>query len=386
MSRRRFSRAGRALAAAAALVAAAAAGAAPASPTRDTVVETRLVAPAVKATLRSMGARVADDADPQPRLMRAQRLIEASRRSGDLRLLGYAQALLADWPVERANTPIDALVLQATIAQSRHEFDAARALLDRALARAPRHAQARLTRATVAQVQGDYDLARRDCLALTTRAADAAAVCVAAIDAATGADRAAIAPLLSVIDSGSPLRGWALATLGDLQLQRGETDAAARSYRAALREGDDPNTRALLADALLAGGDAAAAADAVRDAPATDGVLLRRWLAARRLRDAAEADRLQAELAQRFATARARGELLHSRETAWFELEAGRPGPALADARENWRVQREATDLWLLVRAARAAGDRATLDEAAAWVRRTGLNDVRVRRELEART
>jgi Tfp pilus assembly protein PilF len=386
MNRSRCSVAGRALAAVAAFMAAAAAGAAPATPARDTVVETRLAAPAVKATLRSMGARAADSADTQPRLMQAQRLIEASRSSGDLRLLGYAQALLADWPAQSANTPVDALVLQATIAQSRHEFDAARTLLDRALARAPRHAQARLTRATLAQVQGDHDLARRDCLALTASNADAAAVCVAAVDAATGADRAATAALQSVIDSGSMLRGWALATLGDLQLQRGETDAAARSYRAALREGDDPNTRALLADALLAGADAAAAADAVRDAPATDGVLLRRWLAARRLGDAAEADRLRAELAQRFATARARSELLHTREAAWFELEAGRPGPALADARENWRVQREATDLWLLARAARAAGDRATLDEAAAWVKRTGLNDVRVRRELEAGT
>jgi Tfp pilus assembly protein PilF len=324
------------------------------------------------------------DADAGQSFVEAQRLIEAARASGDPRALGYAQAVLALWPAERDDVPVQALVLHATIAQSRHQFDAARSLLDRALARAPHHAQARLTRATLRQVLGDHDHARRDCAALAMIANDAAGVCLAAVEAATGGDQMAMVRLRAVIDSGSPLRGWALATLGDLHLQRGDAADAARSYRAALGESDDPNTRALLADALLAQGDAAGAIAALRQAPPTDSVLLRRWLAARATGDASEAAIAHAELAGRFSAARARGELLHTREAAWFDLEDGRPVQALAGARVNWAAQHEAADLWLLARAARAAGDRSTLAEVAQWLRRTGLNDVRVRRELGA--
>ena len=50
------------------------------------------------------------------------------------------------------------------------------------------HLQALLTRATIAQVTGDYALARRDCLAMRQPAPAVAAVCLAAVDAATGAD------------------------------------------------------------------------------------------------------------------------------------------------------------------------------------------------------
>jgi Tfp pilus assembly protein PilF len=363
----------------AALPAAAAPAAAPA---RDAVVETHLLSPAVKASLRALAAGAAAD-DPQQRFVEVRRLIEAGRAGGDPRTLGYAEALLAAWPAEAADAPVEALVLRATILQSRHEFAAARALLDRALARQPRQPQALLTRATIAQVQGDYALARSDCERLREQAPAAAAVCLAAADAATGADEAAVAALRAVAARAAPLRGWALATLGDVRLQRGEFAAAEASYRAALADGEDLNTRSALADALLAQDKAGAAIAALREAPPTDGVLLRRWLALRAANDAAAAEALRAELASRFAAAAARNEALHAREQAWFELEDGRPRQALLSARRNWQSQREPTDLWLLARAARAAGDRAAQGEVEQWLRRSGLNDARIRRELE---
>src|SRR5450432_1598210 len=54
----------------------------------------------------------------------AQFYIEQSRASGDLRYLGYAEAVLAPWVAKPAPAPA-ALVLQATLQQSRHEFNAA---------------------------------------------------------------------------------------------------------------------------------------------------------------------------------------------------------------------------------------------------------------------
>ena len=50
----------------------------------------------------------------------AQFYIQQSRLSGDLRYLGYAEAVLAPW-VQQSSPNADVLVLQATLLQSRHE-------------------------------------------------------------------------------------------------------------------------------------------------------------------------------------------------------------------------------------------------------------------------
>src|ERR1700728_2858254 len=63
----------------------------------------------------------------------AQVYIQQSRLTGDLRYLGYAEAVLTPWVRKSPAVPA-ALVLQATVQQSRHEFSAALSTLDRALA------------------------------------------------------------------------------------------------------------------------------------------------------------------------------------------------------------------------------------------------------------
>jgi hypothetical protein len=66
----------------------------------------------------------------------AQFYIQQSRLSGDLRFLGYADAVLAPW-LEHRPAAVDALVLHATVQQSRHEFEPALATLELALAARP---------------------------------------------------------------------------------------------------------------------------------------------------------------------------------------------------------------------------------------------------------
>src|SRR6202161_374923 len=85
----------------------------------------------------------------------AQFYIQQSRLSGDLRYLGYAEAVLAPWVKQTPPTPT-VLVLQATLQQSRHEFSASLDTLDHALAVRPDDAQALLIRATVLRVLGRY--------------------------------------------------------------------------------------------------------------------------------------------------------------------------------------------------------------------------------------
>jgi tetratricopeptide (TPR) repeat protein len=324
------------------------------APTRDTVVETQLLPRAVKASVRQLAAGAPSAS--RDRFADVRRLIEAGRASGDPRTLGYAESLLVSWSADDPNPPTEALVLRATIEQSRHRFDAARTLLDRAIARAPGHGQALLTRATIAQVRGDHAAALSDCLRLRPLNADVAAVCAALTDAATGHNERAIGTLTIAVDrTQGAVRAWALGALAQVHEQRGAHSEAVAAYRASLAAGDDLTTRVALAD-------------------------LRRWQIARATGGGAA--ELEAQLQARFAEASARGELLHAREAAVFALERGEFAAALRLARENWQAQREAADLVVLARAARAARDAAGLDEVRQWLRRTRLDDVRLRRAL----
>ena len=350
-------------------------------PARNEVVETQLLPRSVKQSVqrldRQKTASQTIDATPVQRIEGARRLIQAGRVSGDPRTLGYAEAELSAIAETHA-LGVEALVLRATIEQSRHRFDTANALLDRAIERAPRHIQARLTRATVAFVRGHLDAARVDCDALRESASTIAVICTAIGDSLSGKNARSLKALEGVTEPA--LRGWALSLAGDIHEQQGSTDLAVRAYTASLSFGDDLYTSLALADVLIAQQRWSQAEAVLIPLPATDAVLLRRWRTARgQQRDAAS---LQTQLANRFAAASARNELLHAREAALFRLEQGDGAGALTLARQNWNDQREPADVRLLALAARAADDRAALTEVRDWVARTGLRDVRIERAL----
>jgi hypothetical protein len=55
---------------------------------------------------------------------------------------------------------------------------------------------------------------------------------------------------------------------------------------------------------------------------------------------------------------------------------------ALKLAQENWQVQKEPADLRILLESALAAQDAASAENARAWMKATGLEDVQVERLL----
>jgi hypothetical protein len=80
---------------------------------------------------------------------------------------------------------------------------------------------------------------------------------------------------------------------------------------------------------------------------------------------------------------------LHLREAVLFALERNdrnETAMALRLAQQNWAQQREPADALLLARAARAAGDAAALRDLREWIRRTGLDDRRIAREIGVAT
>jgi len=312
-----------------------------------------------------------------PAIALANAYVRASRVEGDPRFLGYAQAALARWWKDpQAPTPV--LVLRATILQSNHEFDAAVLDLGTVLQREPANAQALLTRATVLTVQGKFGPARADCRRLAAAAPSIyAVICSAAIDAmtgnATGAYDAVRSALRSTPRIDAAARNWAETLLGEIA-QRRDDPAAEAHFKAALAADDtDLYALAAYADWLLDQRRAADAATLLKDRARVDILLLRLGLAQHTLQSAEAANSIQT-LRARFDASHARGDTVHLRENARFELWLnGDAKSALRYAIDNQKVQREAADLRILAEAAAAANDAAALDMVRRW-----LDDTRV--------
>jgi len=300
-----------------------------------------------------------------------------SRSEGDPRFLGYAQAALTPWWKD-PEAPTAVLVMRATILQSNHEFRRALADLDKAIARDPGSAHAILVRATVLTVQGKYDEARADCGRLRGLASALYVVaCTAGIDAVTGKAQSARAELertlAAIPNANLDTRAWFESLLGEIAQRQGDP-AAERRFQAALAaDPRDLYTLGAYSDWLLDQGRAADVVPLVRSEPRVDALLLRLALAQKALRRP-EAESSVTTLRARFDASRARGDTVHRREEARFQLQLnGDPKVALRLARQNWEVQREPADLRILAEAAHTTGDAPARKSVREWLAATGL-------------
>ncbi len=315
----------------------------------------------------------------------ARRHMSAARRSGDARSLSYAEAALAPW-WKSPTPPLPALILRATIRQTRHEFSEALVDLDSAVRLAPGEAQAWLTRATVLTVIARYDEARASCARLRGLVSPLVeATCTASIDGITGRGaeaRARLSVELAPPRLASDEASWARSVRGEIALYMGDTAAAERDLRAALDADPlDTYSRALLADALL---DDARPTEVLGLIPADEAnevLLLRRAIAATRL-GSAEAGVLRGTLRARTNELRERGDTSHRREEARLVSEVEKaPLLALPIAVANFAQQSEPWDARILLaiaaEVARAAPQRRAEALIAArpalqWIRATG--------------
>ena len=308
--------------------------------------------------------------------------IEEGRARSDPRYLGYGQAALSPWWDQPA-PPATVRLLRATIRQSLHDFAPALLDLDAVVAEDPKNAQAWLTRSVILTVRGDYAEARKSCLRVSELAsAVIAAVCTGSIDGVTGHAREGIARIEGALAAGATdgERGWAIGALAELSVRAGDRDAAGRRFVEALAiDPRDPYLLATYADLLLDGSKHNEVIEHLRGSLHDDGLLLRVVLAETALKHPAAAAHLD-ELRARHAANRARGDIVHRREAARFELWIeGHPAEALALARANWEVQREPADARILLEAADAAHDPAAAAPVVAWVRSSGIEDPTLR-------
>jgi tetratricopeptide (TPR) repeat protein len=289
----------------------------------------------------------------------AQFYIQQSRLTGDLRYLGYAEAVLAPWVKQNPAVP-DVLVLQATLQQSRHEFTAS--LVLRVLGRYPEAGTA------CEQFSGLVD-------------PRLGALCIQSLRGLNGHLESAYAALMQVSPQGwlSSEKSWLYSELGEMAVRLGRDADAQRWFEQDLSlVPSDVYVRAAYADLLLRQGRPTDVLTLLQGRESFEPLLLRIAIAQSQLRDPRLAQSV-ARLQAAFAAEEQRGEAVHRREQARFLLEVqAQPALSLAAALQNWAVQREPDDVLVLVNAARAAGSPAAAEPAFEFVRVQALSDVRV--------
>lgn len=311
----------------------------------------------------------------------AQFYIQQSRLSGDLRFLGYAEAVLAPWVKQTPPKP-DVLVLLATLQQARHEFSASLGTLDRALAARPRDPQALLIRATVLRVLGRYPEASVACAQFSRLVEPRlAALCVQSLRGLNGHLDSAYASLSQVSTQGwlNSEKSWLFSELGEMAVRLGRDEQAERWFQQDLRLAPtDFYVRAAYSDLMLQQRRPGETLALLRGQENLEPLLLRIAIAQKQLGDPA-LEQSSARLHAAFAAELQRGEAVHRREQARFLLEVlDQPDLSLAAALDNWTVQHEPDDVLVLLHAARAAGNPAAAAPAINFVRTQGQSDVRV--------
>jgi len=362
-------------------LAAAPAMATPYLPADDRTVLERVPARSELERLAPLRAAVATaPGDLEAAVALATAFIDVGRRNSDPRFIAYAQATLLPW-LAQPQPPERVLVLDAITLQYLHQFDAALALLEHALALEPGDAQAWLTRASLLELRGDYAQAQRACARLV-RTADAftALTCLGSVAGRNGqlaaSYRALSAP--AELDPRLPgaLRAWRLGVRAEMAERLGNDRAAEADLRTALHAAaDDPYLKAAYADLLLRTGRPREVLTLLAGSEAQDPLLLRLAIAAHRLASPQAAPWMQS-YAERLQAARRDNDRSHAREQALYLLETSDDAAgALAYARSDWAVQREPADVRIYARAAARARSAVDCALLARWIAETRYED-----------
>ncbi len=344
--------------------------------------------------MRSLRAQL--DAAPRdfPAAIRlADTYVAYGRQVGDAHYAGYAEAVIAPW-MAAAQPPTHVLVTQATILQYRHQFAAARDLLQRALRIDRGDAQAWLTLATLDMVQGGYPAAGKECAQVTATAGiEMGLVCSANLRSYTGQARQSLVLLHQAEAAGdkAPVnyQAWVQDLMAEAAERLGDWPLAETHYLHALRLLPHDNFLVVAyADFLLDRARPQEVMTLLAGHEQSDTAFLRLALAQSALHSE-QVGRYTWIMAARFQALTLRGSDFFGREQARFALELQHdPQMALDMARRNWQVQREPWDTRLLLEAALAARQPEAGGEALAFLKRNKLEDATIEplaRELRAK-
>jgi tetratricopeptide (TPR) repeat protein len=310
----------------------------------------------------------------------ARAYVDFGRKVGDAHYAGYAEAVIAPW-TSRPDAPAAVLVTYATLLQYRHEFAKARALLQEALAKDPKLAQASLSLATLDMVQGDYASAASHCSEVSRHGGVTLGLaCAGNLRLYTGQAAQGMALLARIDGEGARALGpWIQGLLAEGAERLGRFDEAEAHHRKALALAPGDNFLLVAyADFLLDRGRPKDVLPLLADYSDSDTAYLRLALAHAALRTP-EASRYRWVMTARLAAYAQRGGELFGREEARFLLMlAEDPDAALAAALRNFDKQREPADARIVLEAALAAHHPEAAAGVVEFLARSKLEDPRV--------
>jgi hypothetical protein len=230
-------------------------------------------------------------------------------------------------------------------------------------------------------VIGDYAAARGSCMRLYARAPELIVqTCLSNVGSLNGDAKRSYASLKAALerhaDEDPDIRGWVQTLLGEMAARLGDAAAADGHFRQAMAAGEpDSYLLAAYADFMLDHGRAPEVARLLKDKGRIDSLLLRYAIALKAVASPEAAAQAEA-LRVRFDAAMLRGDTVHQREQARYELALRNdPRAAVKLAKLNWAVQKEPADLRILAEAAAASADPAAAQLALDWIASTGLED-----------
>jgi len=279
-------------------------------------------------------------------------LLRLFRQTGNDLYLDEAWAIAEPALADRVQDPA-VLVEAAMVAQSRHRFDQALGLINRALTLNSDNDQAWLLLASIHLVRGNAAAAESACRQLRHVPLLVALTCHARAgfsrgDPGKAADR--LNALLTIIDPASAnpdWLAWSLSVAGDIATER-DVDQAISYYERSLRYVESSQVRSALVDVLLNEGDLERAVEAVGSGPPALPLTVRRMILQKRLGHAGSIAGEIDAADQEFQRWIADEDWLHAREMARFYLDvADRPSLARRLALINLSHQREPEDLRL---------------------------------------
>lgn len=325
------------------------------------------------AGLRERLDRYPHDADAAARY--GSQAMQHFARTGDARFVGYAEGAIGFWR-DDPDPPQSIWLLRGRILQTQHRFLAAAEDLERMLERYPHSPEAMLLAADAWRRAGALRKAKMQCEQLAGAGhGGLASFCIAdilmSLGDAEGALQAAAAGARSAGNGTEAVAQWALAVMGDAAAAAGRLPLAESYYREALTLPDAGIAlHVAYADLLLRDDRPQEAVELLGALPDADAVVLRRAIAASRLKSP-QLGSLRAALERRFQEAQLLGAgSLHLRERAMFALQVeGDAAAAVALALDNWALQKGPEDAALLVEAAEAAEMPGAARRVSAWRR-----------------
>ncbi len=286
----------------------------------------------------------------------ARSLLISFRETGDDHNLDKAWLLLEP-TIESGAASGETLVVAAFVAQSLHDFTAAEQLITRALEFNPGNDEAWLLLASIHLVRGESESAAAACARLRNVPPLVLLTCKARVALVRGEHALALPRLIGVLniaDTGqtpADLLAWSYSVAGDLAVAGGHPQQAEDLYRHSLALAERSQVRAALVDVLLTDGDNDGAWQALDAGAPSLPLLVRRFIAAKRLNRLHELEPEWAKVRQEFDAWIANEDWLHAREMTRFYIDVvDRPVVARRLALINIGLQREPEDLRLELR------------------------------------